>query len=51
MLLVPSPMPAKSRMQIALAWLLAQADVTAPIVGATRPGHLTPGVTWTCISG
>lgn len=28
------------RTQIALAWLLAQPDVTAPIVGATKIAHL-----------
>jgi aryl-alcohol dehydrogenase-like predicted oxidoreductase len=27
--------------QVALAWLLAKPGVTAPIVGATRPGHLS----------
>ena len=26
--------------QVALAWLIHKAGVTAPIVGATRPGHL-----------
>jgi aryl-alcohol dehydrogenase-like predicted oxidoreductase len=26
--------------QVALAWLLQKAGVTAPIVGATKPGHL-----------
>jgi aryl-alcohol dehydrogenase-like predicted oxidoreductase len=26
--------------QVALAWLLGKPDLTAPIVGATRPGHL-----------
>jgi aryl-alcohol dehydrogenase-like predicted oxidoreductase len=26
--------------EVAIAWLLAQAGVTAPIVGATKPGHL-----------
>jgi len=26
--------------QVALAWLLHKPGVTAPIVGATRPGHL-----------
>jgi aryl-alcohol dehydrogenase-like predicted oxidoreductase len=26
--------------QVALAWLLHQKGVTAPIVGATKPGHL-----------
>jgi aryl-alcohol dehydrogenase-like predicted oxidoreductase len=26
--------------QVALAWLLAKRGVTAPIVGATKPGHL-----------
>lgn len=30
--------------QIALAWLLAKAAVTAPIVGATKPQHLTDAV-------
>ena len=28
------------RAQVALAWLLARPGVTAPIVGATKPGHL-----------
>jgi aryl-alcohol dehydrogenase-like predicted oxidoreductase len=27
--------------QVALAWLLQRPGVTAPIVGATKPGHLT----------
>ena len=26
--------------QVALAWLLHKPGVTAPIVGATKPGHL-----------
>jgi len=26
--------------QVALAWLLQRPGVTAPIVGATKPGHL-----------
>jgi len=26
--------------QLALAWLLSRPGVTAPIVGATKPGHL-----------
>ncbi|MRH27762.1 aldo/keto reductase [Microbacterium sp. SYP-A9085] len=29
-----------SRAQVALAWVMAQPAVSAPIVGATRPGHL-----------
>ncbi len=33
-----------SRAQVALAWLLAQPVVTAPIVGATRPQHLEDAV-------
>ncbi|QIS21366.1 aldo/keto reductase [Nocardia terpenica] len=33
-----------SRAQIALAWLLAQPAVTAPIVGATKPHHLDDAV-------
>jgi aryl-alcohol dehydrogenase-like predicted oxidoreductase len=30
--------------QVALAWLLGRPGVTAPIVGATRPGHLADAV-------
>jgi aryl-alcohol dehydrogenase-like predicted oxidoreductase len=30
-----------SRAQIALAWVLHQPAVTAPIVGVTKPEHLT----------
>jgi 1-deoxyxylulose-5-phosphate synthase len=26
--------------QVALAWLLSRPGVTAPIVGATKPGHI-----------
>ncbi len=33
-----------NRAQVALAWLLAQPAVTAPIVGATRPEHLEDAV-------
>ena len=29
-----------SAAQVALAWLLHKPGVTAPIVGATKPGHL-----------
>jgi 1-deoxyxylulose-5-phosphate synthase len=32
------------RAQVALAWLLAQPGVSAPIVGATRPEHLSDAV-------
>ncbi|MBC7723961.1 MAG: aldo/keto reductase [Burkholderiaceae bacterium] len=32
------------RAQVALAWLLAQPDVTAPIVGATKMGHIDDAV-------
>jgi aryl-alcohol dehydrogenase-like predicted oxidoreductase len=32
------------RAQVALAWLLGQAGVTAPIVGASKPGHLEDAV-------
>jgi aryl-alcohol dehydrogenase-like predicted oxidoreductase len=32
------------RAQVALAWVAAQAPVTAPIVGARRPEHLTDAV-------
>jgi aryl-alcohol dehydrogenase-like predicted oxidoreductase len=30
--------------QVALAWLLAQPGVTAPIVGASKPPHLEDAV-------
>ncbi|KOV96899.1 alcohol dehydrogenase [Streptomyces sp. NRRL B-1140] len=33
-----------SRAQVALAWLLQQPTVTAPIVGASKPGHLQDAV-------
>jgi aryl-alcohol dehydrogenase (NADP+) len=33
-----------SRAQVALAWLLAQPVVTSPIVGVTKPEHLTDAV-------
>ncbi|MDH2445028.1 aldo/keto reductase [Amnibacterium sp. CER49] len=33
-----------SRAQIALAWVLAQEAVTAPIVGATKPHHLEDAI-------
>jgi aryl-alcohol dehydrogenase-like predicted oxidoreductase len=33
-----------SRAQIGLAWLLAKPEVTSPIVGATKPGHLEDAV-------
>lgn len=33
-----------SRAQVALAWLLSKPVVTAPIVGATKPHHLTEAV-------
>jgi aryl-alcohol dehydrogenase-like predicted oxidoreductase len=33
-----------SRAQVALAWVLAQPAVTAPIVGATKPRHLEDAV-------
>jgi aryl-alcohol dehydrogenase (NADP+) len=33
-----------SRAQVALAWLLAQPAVTSPIVGITKPEHLTDAV-------
>jgi 1-deoxyxylulose-5-phosphate synthase len=32
------------RAQVALAWVLAQPEVSAPIVGASRPGHLEDAV-------
>ena len=31
---------AASAAQVALAWLLRRPGVTAPIVGATKPGHV-----------
>lgn len=33
-----------SRAQVAMAWLLRQPAVTAPIVGASKPGHLEDAV-------
>jgi len=33
-----------SRAQVALAWLLAKPEVTAPIVGATKMGHLEDAI-------
>jgi aryl-alcohol dehydrogenase-like predicted oxidoreductase len=30
----------RPRSQVALAWLLQKPEVTAPIVGASKPGHL-----------
>ena len=33
-----------SSIQVALAWILAQPGVTAPIIGATRPEHLQQAV-------
>ena len=32
------------RAQVALAWVLHQPAVTAPIIGATKPGHLADAV-------
>jgi aryl-alcohol dehydrogenase (NADP+) len=32
------------RAQVALAWLMAQPTVTSPIVGVTKPGHLSDAV-------
>jgi 1-deoxyxylulose-5-phosphate synthase len=32
------------RAQVALAWLLAKPVVTAPIIGASKPGHLEDAV-------
>jgi aryl-alcohol dehydrogenase-like predicted oxidoreductase len=33
-----------SRAQVALAWVLAKPGVTAPIIGASKPNHLTDAV-------
>jgi aryl-alcohol dehydrogenase-like predicted oxidoreductase len=30
--------------QIALAWVLSKPDITAPIIGASKPGHLEDAV-------
>ena len=38
------PSAASPRAQVALAWLLHQPAVTAPIVGVTKPDHLTDAV-------
>ncbi len=39
-----------SRAQVALAWLLHQPGVTAPIIGATKLGHLDDAVAATTLS-
>ena len=36
--------PRRTRAQIALAWLLQKSEVTAPIIGATKPHHLDDAV-------
>jgi len=33
-----------SRAQVALAWVLSRPGVTAPIIGATKPHHLTDAI-------
>nr|WP_272923730.1 aldo/keto reductase [Streptomyces sp. SID3343] len=33
-----------TRAQVALAWIVGHPDVTAPIVGATKPGHIEDAV-------
>lgn len=33
-----------SRAEVALAWVFAKPEVTAPIVGVTKPGHLEAAV-------
>ncbi|MGB2635329.1 MAG: aldo/keto reductase, partial [Candidatus Acidiferrum sp.] len=33
-----------ARAQLALAWMLSKATITAPIVGATKPHHLQDAV-------
>ncbi len=33
-----------SRAQVALAWVLQKPEVAAPIVGASKPGHLDDAV-------
>jgi aryl-alcohol dehydrogenase-like predicted oxidoreductase len=32
------------RAQIAMAWLLGKAGITAPIIGATKPSHLSDAI-------
>jgi aryl-alcohol dehydrogenase-like predicted oxidoreductase len=32
------------RAQIAMAWLLGKPGITAPIIGATKPSHLTDAI-------
>ncbi|MFZ2029184.1 MAG: aldo/keto reductase [Vitreimonas sp.] len=38
------------RAQVALAWMLSKPGITAPIVGATKPEHLTDAVAATAVS-
>jgi len=33
-----------SRAQVALAWMLSKPVITAPIIGASKPGHLEDAV-------
>jgi aryl-alcohol dehydrogenase-like predicted oxidoreductase len=37
------------RAQVALAWVLQQPGITAPIIGASRPGHLEDAVAATTL--
>jgi aryl-alcohol dehydrogenase-like predicted oxidoreductase len=41
---VARPHPGVPPARIALAWLLGRPEVTAPIVGATRPEHVADAV-------
>ncbi len=36
--------PSRPPAQVALAWLLSRPSVTAPIIGATSPRHLTDAI-------
>lgn len=38
------------RAQVALAWLLQKPGVTAPIIGASKPGHLEDAVAALCLT-
>lgn len=39
----------RPRSQVALAWLLQKPEVTAPIVGASKPGHLEDALAALCL--
>ena len=39
-----TPQTSVPRARIALAWVMAKPEVSAPIVGASKPGHLDDAI-------